>query len=77
MIIHNENDLNHKLIWKLYKIKLNIKINILRNKEIKDFIENNTKNIKYLITTRIDHDDLIYNGEVEEIHNKCNDSIPL
>ena len=77
LIIHNEIDLNHKSIQKLYKIKSNIKINILRNKEIKDFIENNTKNIKYLITTRIDHDDLIFNGAVEEIHNKCNENIPL
>ena len=77
MMIHNKINLNHKSIQKLYKIKSDIKINILRYKEINSFIEKNVKNIKYLITTRIDHDDLIYNGAVEEIQSKCNENIPL
>ena len=77
MIIHNEIDLNHKSIQKLYKIKSSLKINIIRYNEITSFIEANSKNQKYLITTRIDHDDLIYNGAVEEIQNKCNENIPL
>ena len=77
MMIHNEIDLNHKSIQQLYKIKSDIKINVLRKNEINSFIENNFINIKYLITTRIDHDDLIYNGAVEEIQSKCNENIPL
>ena len=52
-----------------------MKINILRKKEINSFIENNLINIKYLITTRIVHDDLIYNEAVEEIQSKCNENI--
>jgi hypothetical protein len=77
IMIHNEINLNHKSIQKLYKIKSDIKINIIRYKEINSFIEKHVKNIKYLITTRIDHDDLIYNGAVEEIQSKCNENIPL
>ena len=77
MMIHNEIDLNHKSIQQLYKIKSDIKIYVLRKNEINSFIENNLINIKYLITTRIDHDDLIYNGAVEEIQSKCNENIPL
>lgn len=37
----------------------------------------NSQNIDYLITTRIDHDDLIYNETVEEIQNICDKNIPL
>ncbi len=44
MMIHNEIDLNHKSIKKLYNIKSDIKINILRQKEINSFIENNLIN---------------------------------
>lgn len=77
MMIHNEIDLNHKSIQKLYKISSIIKINILRYNETNSFIATNSKNVKYLITTRIDHDDLIYNGAVDEIQSKCNENIPL
>ena len=75
--IHNEIDLNHESIQKLFKIKSNLKINIVRYKDVNSFIENNLKNEKFLITTRIDHDDLIYNNAVQEIQSKCNKDIPL
>jgi len=40
-------------------------------------LEENSKNKKYLITTRIDHDDLIYYNAVQEIQSKCNENIPF
>ena len=44
---------------------------------MKSYIYINSKNFDYLITTRIDHDDLIYKDAVEKIQSKCNENIPL
>lgn len=75
LMIHNEISYEHISISYLNSIKSNIKINIIRYNDINNFIVNSLKNEKYLITTRMDHDDLIYNYAVEEIQNKCNDNI--
>ena len=77
IIIHNEINLNHSSIKKLLKIKTNLNLKVLKLKEIKSYININSKNFDFLITTRIDHDDLIYKDAVEEIQNKCNKNIPL
>ena len=77
IIIHNEINLNHPSIKKLIEIKTNLNLKILKLKDLQSYISINSKNIDYLITTRIDHDDLIYKGAVEEIQNKCNKNIPL
>ena len=77
IIIHNEINSNHPSIKKLLKLKTILKLKILKLKELQSYINNNSKNINYLITTRIDHDDLIYKDAVEEIQNKCNKNIPL
>lgn len=77
LIINNEININHPSIKKLLKIKTILNLKILKNKEMKSYIYNNSKNFDYLITTRIDHDDLIYKDAVEEIQNKCNKNIPL
>ena len=77
IIIHNEINLNNSSIKKLLKIKTNLNLKVLKLKEIKSYININSKNFDFLITTRIDHDDLIYKDAVEEIQNKCNKNIPL
>lgn len=75
LMIHDEIPLEHVAIVELKNINTNLKINIIRYKDLTNFINNNLGNEQYLITTRIDHDDLIYNYAVEEVQNKCNDSI--
>jgi len=77
LLIHNEIDMNHTSIQKLKKIKSEIKINLIRFKDINFFLKENSKNHTYLITTRIDHDDLIYFNAVQEIQSKCNENIPF
>ena len=77
IILNDDIDIKHKSIQKLLKIKSNLFIKFLKKKEIKHYINLNSKNIDYLITTRIDHDDLIYNDAVKEIQNKCDKNIPL
>ena len=72
LVIHNKINYDHIAISYLHNIKSNLKIHIVRYKDVHDFIRNNLNNKKYLITSRIDHDDLIYNQAVEEIQNKCN-----
>lgn len=71
LMIHNDINYEHVAIKYLINIKSNIKINIIKYKDVNNFIINNLNDEKYLITTRMDHDDLIYNGAVEEIQNKC------
>jgi len=75
--IHNEISENSKAILELKSIKSSIKINILRKNETDNFIDNNAKEIDFLITTRIDHDDLIYYNAVNDVQKKCNYNIPL
>lgn len=75
ILIHNEINYNHISISYLNNIKSNIKIHIVRYNDLNNFIKNSLTNEKYLITTRIDHDDLIYNFAAEEIQNKCNDNL--
>ena len=77
IMIHNEIDEYHPSILRLKQIQSSIKLNIIRFNEIIDFLTNNINNYNYIITTKIDHDDLVYNGAVEEIQNKCNDSTPF
>lgn len=78
IMIHNEIDENHPSILKLKQIKSTIKINIIRFNEINDFLQNHLDdNYDYMITSKIDHDDLIYNEAVEEIQNKCNKNVPF
>ena len=77
LLIHNEINLNHSSIKKLLKIKTNLNIKLIRLKELQSYIDINSKNIDFLITTRIDNDDLIYKDAVKEIQNKCNKNIPL
>ena len=67
LIIHNKISQEHISISYLSNIKSDIKMHIVRWKDINNFIKDNLSNEKYLITTRIDHDDLIYNMAVEEI----------
>ena len=75
LMIHNDISYEHIAISYLCNIKSNIKINIVKYKDLMMFINNSLTNEKYLITTRIDDDDLIYNYAVEEIQSKCNDDI--
>lgn len=75
LMIHNEISQEHISISYLSNIKSDIKMHLVRFKDINGFIKDNLSNEKYLITTRIDHDDLIYNMAVEEIQAKCTDDI--
>jgi len=77
LLIHDEIDKDIKPINDLYEIKSNIKLHIIRFNELRKFMLDNINGYDYLITSRMDHDDLIYNGAVEEIQSKCNNSIPF
>jgi len=77
IMIHNEISYDHKAILELKSIKSSIKINVIHMNETDNFINDHTENIDFLITTRIDHDDLIYNDAVNYVQNKCNNNIPL
>jgi len=74
-MIHNKIPEDNKAIIELKSIISSIKINIVRFKDTENFINNNVKDANFLITTRIDHDDMIYNNAVFEIQNKCNSTI--
>lgn len=76
-MIHNKIDINHMAIQELYNIQSNLKINIIRLNDINNFIKENSNDCDFFITTRIDHDDLIYNNAVEEIQSKCDIKIPF
>jgi len=75
--INNKLPENNKAISELKQIESSININVIRSNLTDKYIINNTKEAKFVITTRINHDDLIYNDAVEDIQNKCNISIPL
>ncbi|ORY26727.1 hypothetical protein LY90DRAFT_513662 [Neocallimastix californiae] len=75
--INNELPGDSKAISELKQIESPIKINVIRSNLTDKYIINNTKEAKFVITTRIDHDDLIYNDAVKDIQNKCNINIPL
>lgn len=77
ILIHDEIDDNISSIQKFKVLNSTIKINVIRFNELRKFILNNIKGFDYLITTRMDHDDIIYNDAVEEIQNKCNKNIPF
>lgn len=77
LLIHNEIDDSVYPIQRLKSIQSDIKINVIRFSEYKDFISANLDSYDFLITTRMDHDDLIHNNAVKDIQSKCNLSIPL
>jgi len=77
LLIHDEIDCNIKPIKDLYEINSSIKLHIIRFNELRNFILSNIKKFDYLITSRMDHDDLIYNDAVNEIQLKCNENIPF
>lgn len=76
-MIHNDISDDHAAIVELKSIKSNININVVHYKDVNEFINKNDNKYDFLITTRIDHDDLIYSDAVKEIQNKCNINIPL
>ena len=79
VIIKINNDLpeDNKAISELKHIQSSININVIRSNLTDKYIIDNTNKAKFVITTRIDHDDLIYNDAVKDIQNKCNVNIPL
>ncbi|WQJ53289.1 MAG: hypothetical protein [Wendovervirus sonii] len=76
LAIHNDIDIKNEAIISLYNIDSSIKINIMKLRDIQQFIINNTKNCEYLITTRLDHDDLIQNNAneavIQSLYNNAN-----
>lgn len=77
LMIHDEIDENYEPIIKLKSIKSEIQINIIRFSELRNFILNNIKGYDYLITSRMDHDDMVYSNAVGEIQSKCNENVPF
>ena len=57
---------NENIVFKKFKFK---NVIFLRTCEINDYISNNIKYYDFLITTRIDCDDLIYKYAVDDIQN--------
>lgn len=77
LLIHDEIDENNAAIQRLKNIKSVIGINVIRMNEYRDFLGSHCMDCDFMITTRTDHDDLIYNGAVQEVHNMCNYNIPF
>lgn len=61
---HDEINSNIKL---LNNVITNIPCHIVKKNNLDVFISNNSKDYDYLITSRMDYDDLVYNNAVEDI----------
>ena len=77
ILIHDEIDDTIKPINDLKEINSKIKLHIIRFNDLRKFMLDNIYGYDYLITTRMDHDDLIYYDAVKEIQSKCNNNIPF
>ena len=64
-------------IKSLLNLSLPFKSVIIYNKDYKNFIRNITKNVDFLITTRIDYDDRIYWNAVNDVRKVVNISRPM
>ena len=68
---------NITYIKSLLNLSLPFKSVIIYNKYYKNFIRNMTKNVDFLITTRIDYDDRIYWNAVNDVRKAVNISRPM
>jgi hypothetical protein len=68
---------NIAYIKSLLNLSLPFKSVIIYNKDYKSFIRNITKNVDFLITTRIDYDDRIYWNAVNDVRKVVNISRPI
>lgn len=74
LIIHN--DINLDKLNFLQNIKSSLKIHIIRYKDVINFLNNHLNN-DFFITSRIDHDDIVYKDCIKDIQNLTDYDIPL
>lgn len=77
ILIHNDIDENNSAIQRLKNIKSTLELHVIRMNEYRDFLGLYSKDFDFMITTRTDHDDLIYSGAADEVQNMCDDRIPF
>lgn len=68
---------NKTYVESLLKLNISFQFKVIFRKNIKKFVRNITKNIDFLITTRIDYDDGIYYDAVNDIRKEINNNKPL
>lgn len=68
LLIHNELPLENKIYENLNELKYQ-NVNFIYLKDLNQYIYDNSKLFDYVITTRLDNDDLIYNNAVNDIQN--------
>ena len=72
ILIHEK--LPKKYIDQINKIDCNFKKIIMTSEQLKDFIKNEYTKCDFLITSRIDDDDMIYYNAIDDIQKSINDN---
>lgn len=73
LLIHGALHKDHPIINELNNLQSPIKINIVRYSQLNKFLSERS-DCKFLITTRIDHDDVVYKDAVFKTQSIINDS---
>ena len=68
---------NKSLIYSLLSFNSTFKFEIIYEKDIKNYIENISKDLDVLITTRIDYDDCIYKEAVNDVRKQIDINKPI
>lgn len=76
IILIHEN-VNKEYIKPLYDLKADFPIHIILNEEYKKMLDACAKEYKYIINSRIDDDDAIYDGAVAFTHSFIDDKKPV